>query len=419
MMRRPLSSHFKRSLSKFSDWAYRSRFPAKTARQAKDRLFSYLQKGRLEVLDYDVCVQKYGIFSKKSEILAEAAYFDFTALPPHGMSGPKEIKGEKGVVDLSILELKNAFIVRHVGIITSEGQMLHPYFCGQPDQADLVQYESDPDTHIINADVLSKLQKSAMHIFEEKCFYLMCRQNGHGHFILEVLPKLWARPHLKQEMKFLLYPNIKGYARCLEPFAASQAVVEMNAHILFCETLYVATQPLYLKKHFTKEAIDVWRTIGNHHTNRWPVNMGPKKVFISRSKISRRNLVDNDQVENIFKQNGFSIVNPEKMNDMLSQLRLFSGADIIAAPYGSAVFNCLFSQKSTPMFLITNDISFLEENILYFYGHRNISVYQGKPTNRAGEPIGEGTWSIPDLKDLREKIGAWLYKIENEGPENK
>jgi hypothetical protein len=83
-----------------------------------------------------------------------------------------------------------------------------------------------------------------------------------------------------------------------------------------------------------------------------PSVQGAKRIFISRqSDQTKRVLVNRAAVEALFQEYGFVVVHPEKMS-IRAQIRLFSGASIIAGESGAGMGNVGFCEPGTRVFEI-------------------------------------------------------------------
>lgn len=81
-------------------------------------------------------------------------------------------------------------------------------------------------------------------------------------------------------------------------------------------------------------------------------------VFISRKKASKRRIVNEDELSEVFSPMGFIFYNLEDMN-FADQVRLFSQAKVIVAPHGAGLTNMLFSKEATIIELFGSNINFV------------------------------------------------------------
>jgi capsular polysaccharide biosynthesis protein len=109
-----------------------------------------------------------------------------------------------------------------------------------------------------------------------------------------------------------------------------------------------------------------------------------RKLFVSRRnwKNDTRRLSNLEAVEQIFRDRGFEIVIPEQLA-VADQVRLFSGARIIAGEYGSALHNAMFAPAGSlsialrgteahPGFLHSGLCEVLNQNCAYVFGDTEI-----------------------------------------------
>ena len=105
----------------------------------------------------------------------------------------------------------------------------------------------------------------------------------------------------------------------------------------------------------------------------------PEKIFISRKNFySRKNynfIISNDKsqeinLEKIFEQNGYHVVNMEDYN-FLEQIKISHNADIIACYVGSSIFNAFYSTKNVKVFYLNpiNEDFNNEPHLKIFYKH--------------------------------------------------
>ena len=369
----------------------------------------------IKILDYETCCSKYSIFSKYSTLVTEKNYYDYSGKMDYAkiLPQPKLIKYIDNQIKLDILEINNALVIRNLGIITPEGDLIHQCFCGRFVNT-YIQINNIVNTCILTKKFFRDLMNLKIGSIDEKCFYMTSPQSGYGHVILEMLPKLWAIEHINDKVKIIFFPDREGYPHFIETFGLHNQIAEDLSPVMFCKTLYVATQPLFLYDYCTHDAINIWNKIGFNALNHAKYNLVSeenKRIFLSRRNYkSKRVLENNNEIESIFAENGFAIISPESM-DIPSQLQLLSKANIIAAPYGSAIFNCLFSQQQSYMFLLYNNELFLK-HLMYYDEKWDISAYKGEISrHRRQLAPHQAKWHIADLKDLRNKVGLWLDRL--------
>ncbi len=73
---------------------------------------------------------------------------------------------------------------------------------------------------------------------------------------------------------------------------------------------------------------------------------GNEKIYLSRKNTNQRRIVNEDQVIDLFKKAGFTIVYTENLN-YFEQIKLFSSAKCIVGPTGAALTNLVYCHSGT------------------------------------------------------------------------
>ena len=76
----------------------------------------------------------------------------------------------------------------------------------------------------------------------------------------------------------------------------------------------------------------------------------PERIFISRSRVLGRDLLNQGEVETYFKSQGFVVVHPQDL-PIEDQVKLFSSAKLVAGVAGSAMLNCVFADSARILML--------------------------------------------------------------------
>jgi capsular polysaccharide biosynthesis protein len=84
-----------------------------------------------------------------------------------------------------------------------------------------------------------------------------------------------------------------------------------------------------------------------------------RKIFVSRKSLptrkfqANRGLLNSDEIENLFLEQGFEVIHPEFLS-FANQLRIFSEAKIIAGPIGAAMTNLIFAPQGCKVFMFSH-----------------------------------------------------------------
>ncbi len=107
--------------------------------------------------------------------------------------------------------------------------------------------------------------------------------------------------------------------------------------------LYVPSWPLRSRYEPMRGWLDIYQRVAG------PAPAERRRLYLTRSRVGRRNLVNEPQVAEIFRARGFEIVAPETLG-MREMIDLFAGPDLVALPYGSAVRGLVFSRRKPTVF---------------------------------------------------------------------
>jgi hypothetical protein len=82
---------------------------------------------------------------------------------------------------------------------------------------------------------------------------------------------------------------------------------------------------------------------------RSPMGLGAtpnRRIYVTRLGNERRRLINEHEVEGLFAESGFQIVEPSKLTGA-ETLSLFANCEIVAGAFGSGLYNLLFSRRAS------------------------------------------------------------------------
>ena len=146
---------------------------------------------------------------------------------------------------------------------------------------------------------------------------------------------------------------------------------------------------------------------------------GPRdRLFLSRRRHSRRALVNEADVREIFLARGFRIVCPEE-DSFAQNLETFANPECVAGPYGSAFRNLHFSREPPPAFVLMAPDSprFVRGTVLWLaQAGVRFGYVRGRPAPGFEEANPrESPWTI-DLDDVAAKLDRFLAMLEARDP---
>ncbi|MBD1378989.1 glycosyltransferase family 61 protein [Metabacillus arenae] len=223
-----------------------------------------------------------------------------------------------------------------------------------------------------------------------------------GHFLLEVVSRLWIAKYLDlKKYKFIMNPfdKFKWQLDILKALGIRQEQIYYLDNPTIFERVLIPVQAFALERFSSTFATDTWNKIGAYYDT----GLGPEKIYVSRSKIQhKRRLLNELVVEKIFSSHGFKIIHPQEL-EIKDQINTFRNAKFIAGPAGSAMYNCIFQKNASkklimapPKFIIPNDI------LINGSSKCELNYFIGK--NVGNEPSGMFADWIVDIDKLSKFI---------------
>lgn len=189
--------------------------------------------------------------------------------------------------------------------------------------------------------------------------------SNYGHWLYEDLPGLLsALPHLPEKIKFLVPDNIESwrreslYALGIEESQFHPIESYMEAH---CERLWFATELGSSREFYTSpEVVQKLRQLLLNHADQHANTddggglRSGERIFISRGNVGNKRLVNEDELAEVAKKWGFTIVSPEKYS-FAEQITLFKHANVVVGAFGAALTNILFSKPNAVLVELQED----------------------------------------------------------------
>ncbi len=130
--------------------------------------------------------------------------------------------------------------------------------------------------------------------------------NGFGHFLLEVISRLWITKYLDiSQYKIIMNPEDRQRWQLdlLRALGIRTKQIVYLHHQTICERLYIPVQSFVLRKYTSTVASTIWQKIADYYDD----GVGPKKIYVSRSKLNkkRRILRNEIEVEKLIALHGF------------------------------------------------------------------------------------------------------------------
>lgn len=234
----------------------------------------------------------------------------------------------------------------------------------------------------------------------QECIFLPNSSGLHiyGHWLLDILPSLVAASSLLgHRFPVFIDKRLPQWTRDLVVafgFDVCHQSAERNFFLL-CGEPRVHD---YLN-------IDIFTRYKDYIRSRFSVNddhdtttrnfVGPKRIFISRSKLDRahRRMTNSVEAARLFESAGFEVIFPEDLS-IHEQIRLFQNASVVAGEAGSALHNSVFSNKKLTLIALQSarQSHFIQSGLCAQFGQKSVTIF------------GEATtsdWSSDFAVDLR------------------
>ncbi len=246
---------------------------------------------------------------------------------------------------------------------------------------------------------------------EEPVVYIGNATGQFGHFLLDLVPRLWAVDQARAAgLRIAAYSangNLLPFQQqVFEAFGLKPADILLFSEPLRFNQLYLPT-PLYrLHRGAHTDVLLLYRRISEHLlVGRAPL---APRVYLSRRKWDRRRVLRNElEVESLFRSHGFEVVNPELLS-FADQLHHAAGAVDIAAPIGSQTYLSLFQRKPGSITVLAPpNFVFPDDAIIAGLSNARCRFFLGQTAPDAIRKARDDDFSV-DLERLADSLERWF-----------
>jgi len=246
-------------------------------------------------------------------------------------------------------------------------------------------------------DYINKITKN---IYNNPLFFYIYNTDNYFHFLYDSLPYLISYINLKKdipELKLLMqYPNEqkKDFYPFVLEFLEILNITKEDITIINDYTQY---KEIYISTSYThdidsnlpprKEIYEFYQNIVSIVKQKYNANMiTPKKIYVSRrtwlhndfsnigtNYTTRRRLVNEDELVENLKSDGFTEVFTEQLTT-IEKIIYFANASHIVGAIGGGISNVLFSPKTTKLEALVSP-TFLDVNTRFKYSLDCVDVY--------------------------------------------
>jgi capsular polysaccharide biosynthesis protein len=267
----------------------------------------------------------------------------------------------------AVYEFRNADVIGGTNLIVQDGCAIHPDICDP--HRDMFSCETNGvATYLLGRNKLLFDPSTTATIPDGISLLGECTGN-YAHWLIETLPKLAHVRGLYPGVPFLvdgwIHPRLREALAILD--ADSRRVVPIDrwqmAHV---GRLIYPTQPCYTapenRRYFftgqsdpatsasypmSPDALESLRSMAVERASTVTPAARHKRVYLKRTAISSgnpRQMLGSEAVESVLVKEGFHVVDAATLS-FPEQVMLLNSAEIVVAPIGAAMANCIFAPR--------------------------------------------------------------------------
>ena len=243
--------------------------------------------------------------------------------------------------------------------------------------------------------------------------------DNYGHFINEVMMGLYQIRLSKKKVDFYILPQNYSFQKELAKILGineSQIIPATKSHLIFAQELIIPTllneYEIVEYRKYTHFRIFYQPSLVKHlyaEILSQSSILPTRKIFFTRPKDSNRNIINNDEVEAIFKELGFEIILPDSLS-IQKQIELMQECKILAGMHGSSLINSIFLNKHATLFELFSE--YYHDNCPHYIALAKGCKYFymiGKTPDTSMHPQQENTYIEPNtLRKALENIKKYV-----------
>ncbi|UGS38814.1 glycosyltransferase family 61 protein [Capillimicrobium parvum] len=331
------------------------------------------------------------IFEMTAEAPPPTPAFDFLNGPP-----PMKLGLSRWPIQLRVVKVDNALVMpRRTIVNASNGKLLldslrKPLGPGQP-------LPESMQRRVTSRRIGSILRSPNTEHVAGPAFSAIARNDGYGHVLLEAVSQLWAAAELDLSSMPVAVNALGGgrdyQLRLMRPFGVTERnAVMANRGNVFFESLIVAAQSYVLPKRISQRFWDVTQRISGFYASDLDARQPDRRLYVSRRKASKRRLVDEERIEQIFARHDFEVFHPED-HDVPEQIRTFARASWIAGSVGSGLYNSVFAPPGVRRIILAPGHFHTPNDLLMSRDHGPMYLFGESSSTNPKQAIVED-WSI-------------------------
>jgi capsular polysaccharide biosynthesis protein len=119
-----------------------------------------------------------------------------------------------------------------------------------------------------------------------------------------------------------------------------------------------------------------------------------ERIYVSRSRVSGRDLINELEVEAYFRSKDFFIVHPQE-HTIEDQIKLFASAKLVASVGGSGAHTAVFSKPDARVLILSSSGWLVNADMLLSQVPDRLGYVFGEPLEDKGLARNKSAWSIP------------------------
>jgi len=335
------------------------------------------------------------------------------------LSNPRKFEGTVTIPELYVAEVHDATIIGGEDVVLS-GKNTALLDDPSPDKILFengnIFYES-PGTLMVRFWI--KPGELSFPIIESGIFFCGMFSHNYFHWIVDFLPRLWIIDQCQEydNLPLIIHDNVPDkFLEALRDLDVRQrAIIRIKCgYPRSVKTLVIPSRFSYYhpQEHssFVEENVSPVVVDFLREHSRIPQNQAGKwhrrRLYIQRKSPPYRKLLNEKEVEELFKRYGFEFIDPSELS-VREQIDIFSDTEIIAGPHGAGWTNMIFAPANARgLMLIGSEITYLYSNIAHIIGQELIHV-QGRTLQGEPHKIHFQYDYAMDLEKLEYALGAF------------
>jgi len=189
---------------------------------------------------------------------------------------------------------------------------------------------------------------------------------GYFHWITEALPRLFTvRKNIPDRILVLPDSFKDKVCESIDPFFKGEVLWIPKNINLFIDNLLIPENPP-LSGKYDREILLELREIYQKESMTKQINI-PKhnKIYVSRSKSTRRKVVNENELILLLKKNGFAVIHFEDYS-FWEQVAMMHHTNVLISAHGAGLSNCLFMKPGNRVIELQKEAKFGEYiDVLY------------------------------------------------------